>query len=178
MIQERAHETTVLDTAADPCYSSSTGGDEDGTKEPSRALLQSLRNAEVQRELQQQGSPRRGEIRSVPFPPSAIGQPLTALPPYGCDMPLAGASLGSCGDPLEAPPKILSKRLKWTVHTLEIFWWREDYCGPVDVELEDIEPPLWNVHVKCSSGEVQDRSSADDLPDSVLELLSALAEFF
>ncbi len=79
---------------------------------------------------------------------------------------------------VEPPPNILSKLLKWTVHTLEIFWWGEDYCIPVDVELEDAEPYLWNVHVEYSNGEVQDISSADDLPDNVLELLSTLAEFF
>ena len=69
MIQERAHETTVLDTAADPCYSSSTGGDEDGMKETSRAFLQGLRDAEVQRELQRQGS-RGSHLQSL-FPPFA-----------------------------------------------------------------------------------------------------------
>ena len=46
------------------------------------------------------------------------------------------------------------------------------------LNLEDIEPSLWNVHVEYSNGEVQDISSADDLPDNVLELLSALTEFF
>ena len=30
-IKERTHETTALDSAADPCYSNSSGGDEDGT---------------------------------------------------------------------------------------------------------------------------------------------------
>ncbi len=78
---------------------------------------------------------------------------------------------------MEPPPKILAKLLKWTVHTLEIFWWEEDYCDPVDVWPEN-EPPLWSVHVEYSNGEVQNMSSADDLPDHVLELLSALAEFF
>lgn len=66
-IQERAHETTALDTAADPCYSNSSGGDEDGTKETSGAFLQGLRDAEVQRELQRQGS-RRPHLQSL-FPP-------------------------------------------------------------------------------------------------------------
>lgn len=76
------------------------------------------------------------------------------------------------------PPKILTKLLKWTVHTLEIFWWVEDYCAPVDVEQEDVDSPLWSVHVEYSNGEVQDMESADDLPDHVLELLFALAELF
>ena len=76
------------------------------------------------------------------------------------------------------PPKILNKLLKWTVHTLEIFWWGEDYCGPADVDPEDAESPLWNVHVEYSNGEIQDMGSADDVPDPVLELLSALAELF
>ena len=78
---------------------------------------------------------------------------------------------------IEPPPKILAKLLKWTVHTLEIFWWEEDYCGPADVESEE-EPPLWSVHVEYSNGEIQDMESADDVPDPVLELLSALAELF
>ena len=74
MLKERAHETTILDTAADPCYSSSTGGDEDGTKETSRAFLQSLRDAEVQRELQRQGS-RGSHLQSLfsPFASAAGG---------------------------------------------------------------------------------------------------------
>lgn len=78
---------------------------------------------------------------------------------------------------IEPPPKILSKLLKWTVHTLEIFWWGEDYCSPADVELEP-EPPLWSVHVEYSNGEIQDVGSADYVPDPVLELFSALAEIF
>ena len=76
------------------------------------------------------------------------------------------------------PSKILAKLLKWTVHTLEIFWWGEDYCGPADVDSEDAESPLWSAHVEYSNGEIQDMGSADDVPDPVLELLSALAELF
>ena len=76
------------------------------------------------------------------------------------------------------PPKILAKLLKWTVHTLEIFWWEEDYCGPADVEPEDAECLLWSIHVEYSNGEIQDMKSEDDMPDHVLELLSALAELF
>lgn len=74
------------------------------------------------------------------------------------------------------PPKILAKLLKWTVHTMEIFWWGEDYCGPADAGQE--ETSLWSVHVEYSNGEMQDMGSADDPPDQVLELVSALAEFF
>lgn len=76
------------------------------------------------------------------------------------------------------PPKILSKLLKWTVHTLEIYWWGEDYCSPADTALEDTETPLWSVHVEYSNGEIQDMTSADDVPDNVLELFFALAELF
>lgn len=79
---------------------------------------------------------------------------------------------------VEPPPKILAKLLKWTVHTLEIFWWGDDYCCPADVEPEDEEPPLWCVHVEYSNGEIQDISSVDDIPDPVLELFSALSELF
>jgi len=77
-----------------------------------------------------------------------------------------------------APPsKILAKLLKWTVHTLEIFWWGEDYCGSADVDLEE-ETSLWSVHVEYSNGEILDMKSEGDMPDHVLELLSALAELF
>lgn len=78
---------------------------------------------------------------------------------------------------IKPPLKVLSKLLKWTVHTLEIYWWREDYCNPLDAESEE-ESPLWSVHVEYSNGEIQDIGSADDVPDHVLELLSALAELF
>ena len=63
-------------------------------------------------------------------------------------------------------------------HTLEIFWWGEDHCGPADVDPEDAESPLWNVHVEYSNGEIQDMESVDDVPDPVLELSSALAKLF
>ena len=76
------------------------------------------------------------------------------------------------------PPKILAKLLKWTVHTLEVFWWEQDFCNTADVELENVESPLWSVHVEYSNGEIQDMRSADDLPDNVLELFSALSELF
>lgn len=76
------------------------------------------------------------------------------------------------------PPKILSKLLKWAVHTLEIYWWGEDYCAPAGIELGDTETPLWSVHVEYSNGDIQDMVSADDVPDNVLELFFALAEFF
>ena len=79
---------------------------------------------------------------------------------------------------VEPPPKILAKLLKWTVHTLEIFWWGDDYCCPADVEPADEEPPLWSVHVEYSNGEVQDVRSADDVPDPVLELFYAVSELF
>lgn len=73
-------------------------------------------------------------------------------------------------------PKALAKLLKWTVHTLEIFWWAEDHCDPADAGSEK-EAPLWSVHVEYSNGEIQDMSSTD-LPDSVLELLLALDDLF
>lgn len=74
-------------------------------------------------------------------------------------------------------PKILTKLLRWIAHSLEIFWWGEDYCSSVDIEPEG-ETFLWNVHVEYSNGEIQDIGLEDDIPDHVLELLSALAEFF
>lgn len=74
-------------------------------------------------------------------------------------------------------PKILTKLLRWIVHSLEIFWWGEDYCGSVDIEPKG-ETLLWNVHVEYSNGEIQNIGSEDDIPDPMLELLSALAELF
>ena len=79
----------------------------------------------------------------------------------------------------EPPSKILSKLLKWTVHTLEIFWWEQDFCCPADIAWEDAEHlPVWYAHVEYSNGEIQDMQSGGRLPDNVLELSSALAEFF
>ncbi len=79
---------------------------------------------------------------------------------------------------IEPPAKILAKLLKWTVHTLEIYWWEQDYCSSADVELTGIESPLWSVHVEYSNGETQDMGSTDDLPDKVFELFFALSELF
>ncbi len=79
---------------------------------------------------------------------------------------------------IEPPAKILAKLLKWTVHTLEIYWWEQDYCSPADTELTDVESPLWSVHVEYSNGEIQDIRSVDDFPDNVLELFFALSEHF
>lgn len=77
----------------------------------------------------------------------------------------------------DPPPKILMKLLRWIVHSLEIFWWGENYCGSVDIEPKG-ETPFWNVHVEYSNGEIQNMGSEDDIPGHVFELLSALAEFF
>lgn len=66
-IHECAHRTAALDSTADSCYSNGGGGDEDGTEETSGALLQDLRDTEVQREFQRQG-PRSAYMQSL-FPP-------------------------------------------------------------------------------------------------------------
>ena len=84
---------------------------------------------------------------------------------------------GGASQTIEPQPKVMAKLLKWIVHTLEIFWWGEDYCDSADTEPEE-ESSLWSVHVEYSSGEIQDMSSISDLPDNVLELLSALSELF
>ena len=78
---------------------------------------------------------------------------------------------------VEPQSKALAKLLKWTVHTLEIFCWKPDFCFPADVEADD-EVPLWSVHVEYDNGEIHDMKSADDIPDNVLELLSALTKYF
>ena len=55
-IRERIHENMALDNTSDPCYSNGNGGDASGEEKTSGAFLQGLRNVEVQRELQRQGS--------------------------------------------------------------------------------------------------------------------------
>ena len=55
-IRERIHENMALDNTSDSCYSNGSGGDAGGEEKTSGAFLQGLRNAEVQRELQRQGS--------------------------------------------------------------------------------------------------------------------------
>ena len=81
MIKERAHEVTTLDTTADPCYNCSTGGDVNGPRESSRAFLQDLRDAEVQRGFQRQGA--CGSHLQNLFPPltSAAGRANDTPPP-------------------------------------------------------------------------------------------------
>ena len=73
-IAECAHENTCHDTEDDPCYHSSCGDDRDGQKEASRPLLQSLWDAQIQRELQRKG-PRRTYLQSLfpPYPGTAGG---------------------------------------------------------------------------------------------------------
>ena len=75
-------------------------------------------------------------------------------------------------------PKDLAKLLKWTVHTLEIFCWEQDFCDPVDTEMDEPEPVTWRVHVEYSSGEVQDTKSTGGISDQLNELLFSLSEFF
>ena len=103
-IRERIHENMALNNTSDPCYSNGSGGDAGGEEKTSGAFLQGLRNAEVQRELQRQrscGAYRRGEIRSVPFPPPAK----TALRSFAPPLPTRPAPLGSRGGPLIPPPE-------------------------------------------------------------------------
>lgn len=80
-IHEYAHRTVALDSTADSCYSNGGGGSEDGTEETSGALLQDLRDTEVQREFQRQG-PRSAYVQSL-FPPhaGAAGRADDAAPP-------------------------------------------------------------------------------------------------
>ena len=72
-IRERTHESMALDNTADPCYSNGSGGDEDGKEKTSGAFLQGLRDAEVQRELQRQGSCGAYLQSLFPPPTSAAG---------------------------------------------------------------------------------------------------------
>lgn len=75
-------------------------------------------------------------------------------------------------------PQKLAKLLKWTVHTLEIFCWEQDFCDSFDMEMEEPEPVTWRVHVEYSNGEVQDTESTGGIPDRLEELLFSLSEFF
>lgn len=75
-------------------------------------------------------------------------------------------------------PKELAKLLKWTVHTLEIFCWEQDFCNPFDLELDEPNPVTWRVHVEYSNGEIQDTESTGGIPDRLDELLFSLSEFF
>jgi len=83
-IRERTHESMVLDNTADPCYSNGSGGNEDGEEKTSGAFLRGLRDAEVQRELQRQGS--CGAYLQSLFPP------LTSAAGGGDDTPPFGKS--------------------------------------------------------------------------------------
>ena len=75
-------------------------------------------------------------------------------------------------------PRELSKLLKWTVHTLEIFCWEQDFCEPFDIELDEPEPVTGRIHVEYSNGEIQDTESTNGIPDRLDELLFSLSEFF
>ena len=88
--------------------------------------------------------------------------------------PLKGGSVQT----VEPQPKELSKLLKWTVHTLEIFCWEQDFCDPFDMELDEPEPVTWRIHVEYSNGEIQDTESTNGIPDRLEELLFSLSEFF
>ena len=63
-IEEHAHESIVLDNEGKTCYSQDMGSDENGSKEASGALLQGLRDAEIQRELQRK-RPRGSYMQSL-----------------------------------------------------------------------------------------------------------------
>ena len=96
---------------------------------------------------------------------------------------------------IELPPQKLTKLCKWAVHTLEIFWWGEDYCrGENDdwdwaeederveegSEAEDNPDPdsyTWRIHVEYRNGEIQDTYSDGSIPDPVLALLERIADF-
>ena len=79
---------------------------------------------------------------------------------------------------VEPQPKELSKLLKWTVHTLEIFCWEQDFCEPFDIELDEPEPVTWRIHAEYSNGEIQDTESTNGIPDRLDELFFSLSEFF
>ena len=79
---------------------------------------------------------------------------------------------------VEPQPKALSKLLKWAVHTLEIFCWEQDFCDPIDMELDEPKPVTWRIHVEYSNGEIQDTESTNSIPDRLDELLFSLSELF
>lgn len=75
-------------------------------------------------------------------------------------------------------PKKLAKLLKWTVHTLEIFCWGQDFCDPFGFEMDEPKPVTWRIHVEYSNGEIQDTKSTGGIPGRLEELLFSLSEFF
>ena len=83
-IRECIHENMALDNTSDPCYSNGNRGDEGGEEKTFGAFLQGLRNAEIQRELQRQGS-CNSYLQSL-FPP------LTGAAGGGDDAPTSGKS--------------------------------------------------------------------------------------
>ena len=99
----------------------------------------------------------------------------------------------------------MAKLLRYIVHTLEIFMWKQDYCLNPDeddlftdillleegIYVDDLEEkeealpaepkgrPSWQVHIKYSNHTVQDISSYEDyLPDRPEELYLSFMEYF
>lgn len=97
---------------------------------------------------------------------------------------------------IEPPPQKLTKLCKWAVHTLEIYWWGEDYCRDEDddwdwaeedeqenddqVEEDHSDPDsyTWRVHVEYRNGEIQDTFSDGYIPDPILALLERITDIF
>ena len=94
---------------------------------------------------------------------------------------------------IEPPPQKLIKLFKWAVHTLEIYWWGEDYCrdeddnwdwaeeDDADQEGKDNPDPdtcTWRIHVEYRNDEIQDTFSDGYIPDPVLALLERITDIF
>ena len=77
---------------------------------------------------------------------------------------------------MELPPQKVAKLLKWAVHTLELYWWGEDFCWSDEEETSDESSDTWRVHVEYRNGEVQDTVSKDVIPGPVMAFLERLSE--
>lgn len=102
--------------------------------------------------------------------------------------------------PVEFPVPMMTKLLKWMIHSLEIFCWDKDYCSPAtnntteddfdSLEFLGIEEkpadenfderePTWSVWLKYADGHEQDIVCHEyELPSRVEELFVELAEHF
>lgn len=93
----------------------------------------------------------------------------------------------------------MTKLLHWSVHTLEIFMWEQDYplspAGITDIDLRpdtdvfigenelpyvDLDSePYWHVHVEYANHAIQDTACYEEyFPDKPKELYDALLEYF
>ena len=90
-----------------------------------------------------------------------------------------------------AAPQKLTKLCKRAVHTLEIYWWGEDYCRnedrnwnwaeenePVEEDHPNSDSYTWRIQIEYRNGELQNTFSDGNIPDPVLALMEKIADLF